>query len=236
MRTLLNRLLAWRRHRCARIVLTLLALSAVCDAMLLARMIHLGNDQFHFLAGNLILAWVPLGFAFAAEAEPCRRRASRWRFAAWLLCWQLFLPNAPYMVTDLIHLARKAGPLGWYDAVMLFGYALVALQTGLLSLFLVHRILGRLLGRAGCWIAVGASIGLSGFGMYVGRVLRFHTVDLVREPVALAGRLTDQLDADAALRTVMYALIFGVGYALFRSLVALGRVEQGFDTSRCDPL
>src|SRR2546423_12675947 len=48
----------------------------------------------------LCLAWLPLGFAFFAD----RFRASRACFLAFGFLWLLFLPNSPYLVTDLVHL------------------------------------------------------------------------------------------------------------------------------------
>src|SRR4051794_15490275 len=54
-----------------------------------------------FLAWNLILAWIP--FVAAIGVEVLLRL--RWRAGA-LFCglvWFLFLPNAPYLVSDLSH-------------------------------------------------------------------------------------------------------------------------------------
>src|SRR5205814_9660778 len=56
---------------------------------------------FSFLALNLLLAWVP--YVAAVLLQEAGRRG-RFTVAALLgLVWLLFLPNAPYMVSDLVH-------------------------------------------------------------------------------------------------------------------------------------
>ncbi|UQE76924.1 DUF1361 domain-containing protein [Gordonia sp. PP30] len=52
-----------------------------------------------FLIWNLFLAWIPLAFALAFAVV--RRRI--WLLPLGLL-WLAFLPNAPYLITDLVHL------------------------------------------------------------------------------------------------------------------------------------
>lgn len=69
-----------------------------------------------FLIINLVLAWLPLLLALGVS-----RARHRWAAAAFGLVWLAFLPNAPYLVTDLIHLS------GWYGQrwrhVLMFGFA-----------------------------------------------------------------------------------------------------------------
>ena len=57
-----------------------------------------------FLVWNLTLAWVPLLLAlgFAAARRP-------WAQALLGITWLVFLPNAPYLVTDLVHIEGRAG-------------------------------------------------------------------------------------------------------------------------------
>jgi uncharacterized membrane protein len=53
----------------------------------------------------------------------------------------LFLPNAPYLVTDIIHLRpHRDAPL-WYDLITLVAFAWTGSFLGLVSLFLM-QILG----------------------------------------------------------------------------------------------
>lgn len=67
-----------------------------------ARSIYVGQLTATFLLWNLFLAWLPL--LFAALAVVTARRSLLLALLPGL-AWLMFLPNAPYMVTDLMHLS-----------------------------------------------------------------------------------------------------------------------------------
>ena len=54
--------------------------------------------------------------------------------------WLGFLPNAPYLITDFIHL-DVVGPdsLLWYDGMMIFMYSLAGVSAWVLSLDMVMK-------------------------------------------------------------------------------------------------
>src|SRR5262245_13161986 len=80
--------------------------TVLAGTLLAARFLYSGNHQLGFLAWNLFLAAVPYFASLWAEAETARA-PQRWRrLIAPMAIWLLFLPNAPYIVTDLIHLHR----------------------------------------------------------------------------------------------------------------------------------
>ena len=70
--------------------------------------------------------------------------------SSWVLLvpWLLFFPNAPYLLTDFIHLGEGPAPL-WYDALMLSAFAWTALLLGFGSLYLVQMIIRRAFGADG---------------------------------------------------------------------------------------
>ena len=84
----------------------LLGSSGLCAALLFVRMQRTGSNDYDFLAWNLFLAWVP--FVLALIVYDARRRgvAGAGQLVLGGL-WLLFLPNAPYIVTDLIHLGAR---------------------------------------------------------------------------------------------------------------------------------
>ena len=57
---------------------------------------------------------------------------------------------------------------------------------GLSSLFLVHAIARRLVGALDAWALVVAVLALSSFGIYLGRVQRWNSWDVVVHPQSLA--------------------------------------------------
>ena len=87
-------------------LLLLILVSLFSLALITARVLYSQQINYIFLLWNLFLAWLPLLFALLAlrwQKRPFLALA-----AAFL--WLLFFPNAPYLVTDLIHLRRlRAG-------------------------------------------------------------------------------------------------------------------------------
>ncbi len=87
---------------------------------------------FMFLVWNLFLAWIP--FLITYNLKHIHSLYGKLLTLPMLLLWLLFLPNAPYIITDLIHLrVRPPLPL-WYDTTMLFAFAWTGMMLGFFSL------------------------------------------------------------------------------------------------------
>ena len=98
--------------------------------------------------------------------------------------WLLFLPNAPYLLTDLIHLgSRDDAPL-WFDLVLFSAFAWTGAFLGFLSIYLMQVVVRRTHGALLGWALVGGSLLASGFGIYLGRSLRWNSWDFVTSPGA----------------------------------------------------
>jgi uncharacterized membrane protein len=204
------------RHRFAyAIVGLLLAASIVCVALIGARSWYSRTYHYWFLLWNLALAWVPFVFAAIAYRLAATRRAVRWVFiVAAALVWLAFFPNAPYILTDFLHLGSMGDIVpGWYDVLMLFWFAWTGLLLGVVSLYLMQEIVTRGLGAVAGWVFVVVAAGLGSFGIYLGRFLRWNSWDLVRRPGPLAdellGRVTDPGSQPRLLGfTALFALLF----------------------------
>jgi uncharacterized membrane protein len=94
----------------------------------------------------------------------------------------MFLPNAPYMVTDIMHYRVTDELPAWYDAIMLGSFAMTGVMLGALSLYLMHELAARLGGVILGWLFAASSIAATGVGIYFGRVLRWNSWDAVRSP------------------------------------------------------
>ncbi|MFZ2487252.1 MAG: DUF1361 domain-containing protein [Anaerolineae bacterium] len=147
--------------------------------LLMARIIYTGTPVYAFLLWNLVLALLPLLFAGLAV-----RTRSRMLTGAFGLLWLLFLPNAPYLMTDLIHLryGNSEGALALLDAVLLFSGALCGVALGLQSLRWLHTPIKQRWGNLVGWAFAILSLGLSSVGMYVGRTLRWNSWDVLTRP------------------------------------------------------
>jgi uncharacterized membrane protein len=171
------------RDRRALTIPAFLAASALCVATVVFREHHTGSDFYRFLVWNLVLAWVPLVLALAAYAS-ARSGASAASVAFGVL-WLLFFPNAPYLLTDFIHLRETPTTPLWYDALMLASFAWTGLLLGYASLYLMQMIWERAVGTLS-WLGVVAALALASFGVYVGRFLRFNSWDALVRPRRLA--------------------------------------------------
>jgi uncharacterized membrane protein len=163
------------------VFLMLLFASLVSATMVLLRIYYTGQTHFTFMWWNLFLAWLPLLFALLA--------VRLWRQPFLLLIpalfWLLFLPNAPYMVTDLMHLNWRADAPLWFDVIMLFSFAITGILLGFTSLALMHGLIRRLAGALAGWLFVGISLGLTSFGVYIGRFLRWNSWDVIANPTGV---------------------------------------------------
>jgi uncharacterized membrane protein len=171
-------------------IIALLAASALCVATVEIRTHETGDAYYRFLVWNLFLAWVPLVLAIAAYRRA--RDQIDLPVAALLVSWLLFFPNAPYLLTDFIHLGEGPAPL-WYDALMLSAFAWTGLLLGFGSLYLVQMIARRASSGTIEWLVVLLVLALASVGVYVGRFLRFNSWDALLHPVRVADVVREQL-------------------------------------------
>jgi uncharacterized membrane protein len=193
----------------------LLASSALAAALLAGRVVLSGNLTLVFLAWNLTLAWVPWVCSTAASAA--RSRAPILIAGA---VWLAFLPNAPYLVTDFLHLRHRAPIPLWYDIALLSSFAWTGCLLAVVSLRAMHVLVARRLGAVAGWAFVAASAGLTGLGIYIGRFLRWNSWDLAVRPAAVIEDLIPRtISLTAHLRligvTVTFAAVFLVTYLVF---------------------
>ncbi|MFT3901255.1 MAG: DUF1361 domain-containing protein [Gordonia sp. (in: high G+C Gram-positive bacteria)] len=128
-----------------------------------------------FLIWNLFLAWIPLAFALAFAVVP-----GRFWLIPFGIGWLAFLPNAPYLVTDLIHL--REGYELWRH-VLQYGFAAwTGIILGVVSMRLVHRRLTAEFGSVVGWLAMLVTVALCAVGVVIGRFQRWNSWDLVHRP------------------------------------------------------
>jgi uncharacterized membrane protein len=180
------------RLHAARLVAGLVASSALAIAALLVEIDETGTSFYRFLAWNLVLAWIP--FLAALAAYTLSRRGARTAALAAGVVWLLFFPNAPYMLTDYIHLRSSDAAPVWYDALMLSSFVWTALLLGFFSLYLMQTIWRTRLGDATSWAFATLVLALGSFGVYIGRFLRLNSWDALLHPRSVAHIIATQLE------------------------------------------
>ncbi|MEM7146583.1 MAG: DUF1361 domain-containing protein [Verrucomicrobiota bacterium] len=209
----------------------LVAISALSVGLQLGKWVVVGKIGAYFLVWNLFLAWLPMILSTAIWGVCRRRRSGNGLFVGLLAClWLLFFPNAPYLVTDLEHIGKATGAPAWYDALTYFCYGLAGLLLGFTSLRQLQSLLVERVGAGMSWVFVVTVTVLSAFGTYLGRVLRWNSWDVLREPSALGWDIWVRLSAPwEHPHTVAFTVLFGgvllLAYVAFVLFPRLERVE-----------
>jgi uncharacterized membrane protein len=159
---------------------------------------------------NLTLAFVPVVFG----AFLFRRRTTSPLWWLGLAAFLAFLPNAPYVLSDVIHLADDvratradtvvvAGVLVQYAGFFLAGLLAYVVALGELTRWLAARGWDRFR-VTGVELAVHAACAV---GVYLGRVPRFNSWDLVTRPDAVAATAADHLSDRYPLALVLATFV-----------------------------
>ena len=166
--------------------------SAMSVALLAFRIYYSETITFYFLVWNLFLAWIPLLFALAMRQTGQRARHSHMLMVVLFFGWLTFFPNAPYIVTDFLHLSPRASAPLWYDLMVIFSFAWNGLILGFTSLWMVQQQVQRSYGTVAGWLLAVGVLALSGFGIYLGRFLRWNSWDLIASPHALGADILER--------------------------------------------
>ena len=130
--------------------------------------------------GICFLAFIP--FAITNWLNALNPVKHRWyHFLAWGV-WFIFFPNAPYILTDLFHLRYTHDFPIWYDLILILTFAWVGLFMAMISLHDFQKFLAKAFGTATSWIGIVLMTGLSAFGVYLGRYLRWNSWDILSDP------------------------------------------------------
>lgn len=190
----------------ATVIKRLVLLSAFCCALEVYRLCGTGNLGYIFLPFNLLLAWIPVAFALLAK-----RTEKWWGFALCFTAWLAFFPNSPYIITDMIHLKPRTASPYWFDTAMLYTFAFTGLMVGVLSAIIVYQRLRQLIGYYTASGIMLLAMLASGYGIYLGRVLRWNSWNLLTHPTGIwydtLARITDPFMYP---RTYGMTLLFGI--------------------------
>jgi len=208
-------------------VLGLVGASLFCVALVLVRYAESGSPKFTGLIWNLFLAWIPFLLAVLVY-DRWRHHGSRGTLLALGAFWLLFFPNAPYIVTDFVHLERTTDAPYWYDAVTVAAFAWTGVLLCFASLFLMQTVVRQWRGVVSGWIFAGVAIALGSLGIYLGRFLRLNSWDALEHPSVLP-RIAHAVARDpfrygeAIGVTVLFTLALGFAYFLLYNFAVVGR-------------
>lgn len=195
------------------------------------RIIFFETFLFTFLIWNLFLAWIPFLFSLLLLSVHQNKDSSKITLGIIFSIWLIFFPNAPYIITDLFHLRIIQNVPLWFDTVLIFSYVWNGLILGFLSLLNIHYFLDIFLKKIHTWIIVIFVLLLSGFGIYIGRYLRWNSWDVVSNPILLFKDVFERMiNPFAHPRTYSITFIFFlflvISYSTFRFLLKNNHFEK----------
>lgn len=203
----------------SKITQSLILVSILAVIFNLARLDIFGTSNLFYLIWNLFLAWIPyvISMFFIKKDTPL------FRFIPLFILWLLFFPNAPYLVTDVLHLAGRLSPFLWYDSLLFFLFGWIGLLLGMLSLFHIHQYLKAHLNYLYSELSIIAICIISSFGLYLGRFERWNSWDAFISPLHL---MKDSFDISTNLNStetpLMFIIVFtAFMYAVYKTIYVL---------------
>jgi uncharacterized membrane protein len=170
---------------------------------------------------NLYLAVIPTIVALVLFRRPKRVGA------AWLLgfgVWLLFLPNAPYVLTDVMHMRADlyGSPSRMHTYGVLLSYSVffaAGLVSYVVSLQLFRKFLHSTIPSRLVLPALLAVHGLSVVAVYIGRFMRLNSWDVVFAPHAVLDAVV-RIPRPSSL-AVFVVMFLVIGFSTF-STYAVG--------------
>jgi len=190
----------------------LFALAFFCLALLLVRAKITQSIYLFFLIWNLFLAYTPLGLTSVIMSRVSI--IEKWHFYPAFACWLLLLPNAPYIITDFVHLEKQSNVPLWFDILLITSFTVCGMLFGLASMKNMHNILSVKFSNKAATIIMAITCLLSGFGIYLGRFLRYNSWDVLHKPFALMLDILHSLIAVESYKPA-WGITLGFGTLLF---------------------
>lgn len=179
---------------------------------ILANALGVFNRHSGWIIWNLFLAFIPFALSFWLYRRRSTSRTLLW-WAAFAVFFA-FLPNAPYLLTDIIHLIRatRSGYSVWIIALIFIPLHLFAILSGFQMYVISLLNQGHYLKRIGLEKYINSSEivthAFCALGVYMGRFRRFNSWDLVSDP---ANVLLTTLDDLTSKRPAIMIFISSIG-------------------------
>jgi uncharacterized membrane protein len=193
-------------------------------ALIACRVIYTGRLHYIFLLWNLFLAWVPF---ILSRVLVRQNKAPGWVQFAVLLCWLIFFPNSPYIITDFLHLGESPAVPQWYDVLLLFSASWNGLLLGILSLYYVEKFIEAKFNATIAAYCIVIFLFLCGFGVYAGRYLRWNSWEVITRPDDIAKETITRI-LHPHHHTGTWAVTFLLGTFLSLIYFTIKRLKQLF--------
>jgi uncharacterized membrane protein len=197
----------------------LILLSTFSILLLLFRIKLTQSHYFLFLVWNLFLAGIP--YAITSYLTTLKHINT---LSLLVICsvWLVFLPNAPYIITDLFHLRYSSAHLVWLDTLIIIVFAITGLILFYKSVLSMESIIKTYVEKRVVAFMLPVLFTLVGFGVYLGRFLRFNSWEIINKPWIILTTILEILTqprthSAAWLFTICFGLFLGVFYYVIKT-------------------
>ena len=186
--------------------------------------ISLWGVRLFFIAISIVLIIGLIVLDRRSRSQTDNSRSIFWWFG--VLVFIAILPNAPYILTDIIHFydAVRAISSGWKITLVIVPTYILFIGIGwfayVFSLVNVRQYMSRNKLNSYITIAEFTLHLLCAIGIYIGRFLRFNSWSLVTQPKQFLQLLPGELIGKFPLVVILLTfLIITVLYAIFKPLI-----------------
>lgn len=185
----------------------LISLSFYCLILILLRAKITHSVYLFFLIWNLILAGIPYIITSYVAIYRNHKKNNKLKTILLLLVWLAFLPNSFYIITDLVHLSRSNEYFFWFDLILICSFSISGFILGLVSMLEFEKIILGLVSTKLTKLMIPMICFLSGFGIFLGRILRFNSWEILSNPMQL---ITDSINTFFTPEALLFSINFGI--------------------------
>ncbi len=178
----------------------LLSILAILLALLRVKATH--SIFLLFLIWNLFLAYLPLIISSFLYHSGQNIRTITKCFL--LLLWILLIPNTFYILTDFEHLHFQNQFQYVYDFILLSCFTIAGFYAGIKSVYEIQISFLNYYSKFIVKIGIICISYLSAFGIYLGRILRFNSWNIIDKPLQLLNSIIECLFLNEALYYTFY--------------------------------
>ena len=202
---------------------SLILLVALSVTLSILRVVIWGKLSFLYLLWNILLAIAPFIISSLLLSYVKIGKVNKIIFIVGILIWLLFIPNAPYIVTDFLHLGEIRAVPVLFDIFLLFASAMTGLFFGFYSFFHIEEIIKRKYSTQVTYAIMSLIMILISFGMYLGRFLRFNSWDIFANHIYLLQNVWKISNRpEVYFYTLLFFIFIFLSYESWKSLVIKG--------------
>jgi len=198
----------------------LIMLSAIVLILFIIKFAFYDDTHLSFLIWNLFLAWIPLLILYIISALPQKAINSVIAIVLFFF-WLIFYPNAPYIITDLVHIANipisltfsSTDLLSWLKITIIFLSIWLGILLSFYSLYPIHNFVKNKTGDFfGKVFLVLFSI-ISSYGIYIGRFTRLNSWNFFTTPKLILSVIKNSFIVENFMFIILFSLTFYLIYS-----------------------